>query len=671
MKLKIYPMKHISKDFSEYIFSLHRYAKRSIAIITDLALCIICTWLAFFLRLEELLLFKEFAYNPKDSAVISVILAIPVFWVFGLYRTIFRYAGLSILFTISISTFVYGLLYFSVIAIYGIQGVPRSIGFIQPMLIFFGIVISRFSLKYILTGTFRRVDYSKNKKNVLIYGAGSAGRQLLTSLENNSEFKIAGFLDDNYLLHRQVLLGQTIFDPAKLKGLVESEDISLVLLAIPSISKIRKNEIIKNLNNYNLVVKSLPNVHDIINNRVTVSDIKDFFIDDLLNREQVDPDYELLKKNVKLKKILVTGAGGSIGSELCRQIIKLKPEKLILVELNEFSLYKVYEELIASNKDIKIIPLLANVQDQAKLEKIFETFGVETIYHAAAYKHVSLVEENICSGVKNNVFGTLSVAKASVNQNVSNLVFISSDKAVRPTNLMGASKRLSELCMQAVHENIKNSNINFSIVRFGNVLESSGSVIPKFRQQIKEGGPVTLSHPDVTRYFMTITEAAQLVIQAGALGKNSEVFVLDMGESVKIRDLIDRMIYLSGLKFKDNKNPDGDIEIKITGLRPGEKLYEELLIGDNPQETIHPKIQTTRDIFISFNQLEKILDDLLILLNNDESLKVKKLLDQILELYKSNSEIVDHLYTEDILSKKNKKEIMSNKKSLSNIIKIK
>ena len=663
-------MKNSIKEISNNLTSLHRNIKRMLALTTDISLCIICTWLAFYLRLEELtLVSKFFSFYP---AIISVIIFIPILWIFGLYRTIFRYAGLSIFFSILTSVITYGLLFFLVIGVYGIQGVPRSIGIIQPMLLFFAILASRFSTKYILTGTFNSLEKSVNKRNVLIYGAGSGGRQLLTSLENNFEFKVVGFLDDNPQLHGRVLLGQTIYDPVKLKNLIKlkSKNISLVLIAIPSISNFRKNEIIKNLNKYKLIVKSLPNVRDIISERVTVSDIKDFFIDDLLNREQVNPDSELLRKNIKSKKILVTGAGGSIGSELCYQIIKLKPEKLVLLELNEYALYKIYEELIKLNKDLEIIPLLCNIQDQAKLEKIFETFEIETIYHTAAYKHVSLVEENICAGVKNNVFGTLAVAKASINKKVSNLVLISSDKAVRPTNIMGASKRLAELCMQSIHKDKKNNSTNFSIVRFGNVLESSGSVIPKFRKQIKEGGPVTLTNTDVTRYFMSVKEAAQLVIQAGALGKNSEVFVLDMGESVKIKDLIKRMINLSGLKLKDNKNFDGDISIKIVGLRPGEKLYEELLIGENPQKTIHPQIMTAQENFIPYDQLKKSLDDLLITIDLEKPEEVKKILNNCVKLYNSNSQIVDSIYSEEIKSK-NLKNISDQKNNYSKVISIK
>ena len=628
------------KELPNSILSLHRYSKRSIAIITDIGLCVLCTWLAFTLRLEELILFKDFNIYP---ALISIFIAIPTFWLFGLYRTIFRYTGLSIIFNILASTFTYGLLYFLIIGVYSIEGVPRSVGIIQPMILFFGIISSRLIIKYILNHNYSSKK-TLNKKNVLVYGAGESGRQLVEALENNPEFKVVGFLDDNEQLQRQFLLGKTIYSTIKLENLVKTKDISLVFLALPSISRARRNQIIENLNQYKLSVKTLPSISEIVDGKITISDIKDLNVDDLLNREEVKPDIKLLNKNINSKTVLVTGAGGSIGSELCRQIIKLKPKNLLLLELNEFALYKIYEELLSFNKNLKIISLLVDAKEQKKLETIFEIFKVDTVYHAAAYKHVPLVEENICEGVRNNVFSTLAIAKAAVNKKVSSLVLISSDKAVRPTNIMGASKRLSELCMQGIYNHTKDINTNFSIVRFGNVLESSGSVIPKFKKQIKEGGPVTLTHKDVTRYFMTVTEAAQLVIQAGAMGKYSEVFVLDMGESVKIMDLIHKMIKLSGFSIKDDKNQNGDMEVKITGLRPGEKLYEELLIGNNPQKTHHEKIQKAQDSFIPFDKLKLDLDNLYSLLSDNNVLEVKRTLKRLLPSYKSNSNIVDHIY---------------------------
>ena len=488
------------------------------------------------------------------------------------------------------------------------------------------------------------------KKNILVYGAGEAGRQLVYSLENNTEFDVVGFIDDNKKLNNKFFLNKKIYSSSNLRKLIISKDVNLIFMAMPSIERSKKNKIINKLNKFKLIVKTLPSISEIIDGRVTISDIKDVNIDDLLNREEVEPDISLLNKDINKKIILVTGAGGSIGSELCRQIVKLKPKKILLLELNEFALYKIYEELKKYDKIKKIIPLLVDVQDQPKLEIIFETFKVDTVYHAAAYKHVPLVEENICVGVKNNVFGTLAIANASVIKKVSNCVLISSDKAVRPTNVMGASKRLAELCFQGIYNNLKNIETNFSIVRFGNVLESSGSVIPKFKQQIIEGGPVTLTHKNVTRYFMTITEAAQLVIQAGAMGKKAEVFVLDMGRRIKILDLIEKMIKLLGFTIKNSKNPKGDIKIKTIGLRPGEKLYEELLIGDNPVKTNHFKIKKINDPFIPFNKLELKLKKLEKLIEKNKAQEVKNLLHKIIKSYKSNSKIVDHIHTEKIKS---------------------
>jgi FlaA1/EpsC-like NDP-sugar epimerase len=625
------------------ILNLPRVTKQIVAIIVDLSLCVLCTWFAFYLRLDQFISIQGAALT---AVMVSVTLALPIFWLLGLYRTIFRYSGLSIMFSVSIALLVYGFLYFSVFGVYGVAGIPRSIGILQPMLLFFAVVSSRLFVKYIFAGNYLFKDKSHFLKKALVYGAGSAGQQLVSALANSNEVKVVGFLDDDDRLHGQVLQGQAIYSPLKIADLIKSKEVKLILLAHPSISRSRRNEILKNLSNYPLQVQTLPTFADIIQGRVNLSDIKDLDVDDILNRDQVLPNTELLSKNIISKVVLVTGAGGSIGSELCRQIIKLKPQKLLLLDLNEFALYKIYEELKIPNENLKIIPLLVNVQDQTKVNEIFKTFKVDTVYHAAAYKHVPLVEENISESIKNNVFATLAVAKAALSQSVENFVLISSDKAVRPTNIMGASKRLAELCVQGLYQNEKNNKSKMSIVRFGNVLESSGSVIPKFKKQIKDGGPITLTHPDVTRYFMTLTEASQLVIQAGAMSENCDVFVLDMGESVKIKDLIYRIVKLSGLTVKDENNKEGDIEIKIIGLRPGEKLYEELLLGDNPQKTHHPKIQKAQDHFIPFNQLEVDLNNLRTLSDHNKVLEVKELLAKIVKTYQSNSTIVDHVYLE-------------------------
>ena len=625
------------------ILNLPRFAKQIVAIILDLSLCVLCTCFAFYLRLDQ---FISTQGAGLTAVIVSAALALPIFWLFGLYRTIFRHSGLSVMFSVSIALLMYGFFYFSVFGVYGVKDIPRSIGIIQPMLLFFAVVGSRLFVKYLLGGNYLFKDKSHFLKKVLVYGAGSAGRQLVSALANSNELKVVAFLDDDDRLHGQVLQGQEIYSSLKVPDLIKSKEVQLILLAIPSISRSRRNDILKNLSNYPLEVKTLPTVGDIIQGRVSLSDVQDLDVDDILNRNQVLPNTELLIKNITSKVVLLTGAGGSIGSELARQITKLNPQKLLLLELNEFALYKIYEELITLNKNLKIIPLLVNVQDQTKVNEIFKIFKVDTVYHAAAYKHVPLVEENISESIKNNVFATLVIAKAALSHSVENFVLISSDKAVRPTNIMGASKRLAELCVQGLYQNAKNNKNKMSIVRFGNVLESSGSVIPKFKKQIKNGGPITLTHPDVTRYFMTLAEASQLVIQAGAMSENSDVFVLDMGESIKIKDLIYRIVKLSGLSVKDENNNEGDIEIKITGLRPGEKLYEELLLGDNPQKTQHPKIQKAQDLFIPFNQLEVDLNILKTLLDNNKVLEVKELLTKIVKSYRSNSAIVDHVYLE-------------------------
>jgi FlaA1/EpsC-like NDP-sugar epimerase len=654
----------ILTEASKNIINLPRYTKRIIAILIDVGLCIFCTWLAFYLRLEEFVKIN----NVTTLAVeISILLIIPIFWLTGLYKTIFRYQGSSIIFTVFLATFIYALLYFAIIGIYGIQGIPRSIGIIQPILLFLSISATRISIKFLFLTNLKKFE---NKTNVLIYGAGSAGRQLLTSLDNNLEMRVVGFLDDNPQFHRQIILGQTIYDPTNIDKLINTKNIDIILLALPLITRQKRNQIINDLNKYKVTVKTIPSVQNIVDGKVSVSDIKDLSIDDLLNRETVKPNSELLSKNINLKVVMVTGAGGSIGSELSQQIIKLNPKKLILIELSEFALYKISEDLKKLNQNIKIIPLLLNIQNKSKISDIFKTFNIDTVYHAAAYKHVPLVEENICESVKNNVLGTFILAEAALKYNVSNFVLISSDKAVRSTNIMGATKRLAEICVQSLYDN-QNQQSKFAIVRFGNVLESSGSVIPKFKQQIKEGGPVTLTHLDVTRYFMTITEASELVIQAGAMAEKCEVFVLDMGESVKIKDLINKMIKLSGFSIKDDKNLDGDIEIKITGLRSGEKLYEELLIGNNPQKTYHEKIKKAQDPFISFDKLKLDLDHLLNFIEENKVEEIKHMLSNLVPSYQSNSEIVDHFYEQQLNSKNDLKLAKIINSDQSKVIRIK
>ena len=650
-------IKHLQKNL-KIIISLPRYTKRIIAIIVDSCFCIIALWLALYLRLDTYQ-FNNLGNNIIWAYGISVSISLGVFWLMGLYRTMFRYSSASLLVSISFAVLIYGLMYFSIISIFGIQGIPRSIGVLQPLIFLFVVSASRLFASFIFNETYLKKTSTENISKCLIYGAGSAGNQLLYALGNSRQMKVYGFLDDDSKLEGQSLDGKKIFSPNDLNWLIEKKSITHILLALPSVNRFKRLKIIKKLNKYKIIIKTLPSVSDIISEKVTTSDIRELDIEDLLSREQVLPDSKLLKMNISSKKIIVTGAGGSIGSELCRQILKLFPEKIVLLDISEFNLYKItseLEELKQSNKiynQIEIIPVLASVQDKKRMRDIFKAWEPDTLYHAAAYKHVPLVEQNISEGIKNNVFGTLIAAQTALEHNISNMVLVSTDKAVRPTNIMGASKRLSELCLQALYQNSKEKKSKLSIVRFGNVLGSSGSVVNKFRKQLHNGGPVTLTHPDVTRFFMTATEAAELVIQASSLSKGCDVFVLDMGEQIKIKDLIGNMIKLSGLSIQDKKNPEGDIKIEITGLRPGEKLYEELLLGENPTETEHKKIKRSEEPFISWSILHKELIALKEFIEKNDITQIIKILEKIVKGYKPNSNIVDKIYIKQIKKHKN------------------
>jgi FlaA1/EpsC-like NDP-sugar epimerase len=653
---------NVFRQASLPMLALPRYAKRMIALTVDISLCILTVWLAFYLRLGE---FVSLSYNTPwasgllSAAGISMLLALPLFIVSGLYRAIFRYSGWPAMMAVSRALVVYGLLYASVITAMGISGVPRTVGLIQPLLLFFAVGGSRALARFWLGGTYRSQLKVASLPKALVYGAGSAGRQLVSALSNSYEMRVVGFLDDDDRLHGHALNGQPIFSPIDLPGLIESKEITHVLLAIPSATRRRRNDVLKQIAQHPVAVRTLPSLTDLAEGRVTTSDLRDLDIDDLLGRESVAPNHILLAKNITNKVALVTGAGGSIGSELCRQIIKLNPKKILLVEMSEYALYAIHselEELISQSKthpreekERFIVPLLASVQDEDRVLEIMDTWQPDTVYHAAAYKHVPLVEHNLAEGVKNNVIGTLTTAQVAIEKGVSDFVLISTDKAVRPTSVMGASKRLAEMCLQALFAlNAKTSKTKLSMVRFGNVLDSSGSVIPRFRKQIRDGGPITLTHPEITRFFMTIPEAAQLVIQAAAMAKGGDVFVLDMGESVKIADLAKRMIELSGLSVRNSDNPDGDIEITVTGLRPGEKLYEELLLGDNPQPTLHPKIQRAQDPSIPWAQLETDLNTLKLLLGHNNVEALMALLQKLVVGFKPSSEIADWVYAEQM-----------------------
>lgn len=637
---------------SKLVLSLPRFAKRIIAMVIDASLCVITLWIALHLRLDNYQ-FSILQDSLRWTFLVSVMIALPLFWLMGLYKTVFRYSSMSALVSIFFAISVYGLLYFSVISIYGIQGVPRSIGILQPILFLIAITISRILAEYILRGTFNSKEKLNKLPKALIYGAGNAGRQLLYALESSNEINVLGFVDDDKYLHGQILNGQSIFSPTDIPDLIISKQISHILLAIPSINRNKRNLIIKQIKEHKVVVKTLPSVSDIINGRVTTSDILEPDVDDILGRDQVIPDIKLMSRNIKSKKILITGAGGSIGSELSRQIIKLNPKKVLLLDISEYSLYKISSELEDLKNSrylddtIEIISILASVQDKKRISDIIDEFMPDVIYHTAAYKHVPLVEENIFEGIKNNIFGTLVCLQVAVEKNVSNMVLVSTDKAVRPTNVMGATKRIAELCIQGFYNSLDKKTTKFSIVRFGNVIDSSGSVIPKFKSQISRGGPVTLTHPEVTRYFMTIPEAAELVIQAGNLTEGCDIFVLDMGQPVKIKNLIEKMVNLSGLNIQDNENPDGDIKIEIVGLRQGEKLYEELLLGDNPQDTKHKKIKKAQDPFLPWNKLSIELEKIEQLMNKNDLKEILKILQKLVSGYKPNSDFIKKILTKE------------------------
>jgi FlaA1/EpsC-like NDP-sugar epimerase len=580
--------------------ALPRYVKRGIVLAVDVALCLLTVSLAFYLRLGE---WVPLSLTPWKAAFAVPLIAIPIFVVFGLYRAVFRYVSGEALMSIAQAVFIFGLIYASIFTAFGVEGTPRTIGIIEPILLLLAIGSSRIFGRYLFSYQYRRRQRRGECRNVLIFGAGTAGRELRAGLAHNPDMRVAGFIDEDPGLQGGIVSGVPVWPPHQLAMVVEEREIHEVLLAIPSTSRHRRNEIVELVRGAGVAVRTLPGLLDLVRGKVTVSDLRPLEVEDLLGRDAVAPDQALLARNVEGKVVLVTGAGGSIGSELCRQIAAIGPEKLLLVEMNEFALYDIHRELTKLRGDsIEIVPLLASVCDSVRIRKILATWRPDTVYHAAAYKHVPLVEHNVVEGVRNNVIGTWVCASAAAEVGIPSFVLVSTDKAVRPTNVMGASKRLAEMVLQALAR--QSAATCFSMVRFGNVLDSSGSVVPLFREQIANGGPVTVTHREVTRYFMTIPEAAQLVVQAGAMAKGGEVFVLDMGEPVKILDLAVKMVEVAGLKPRNDASPDGDIEIVFSGLRPGEKLYEELLIGNDPAATTHPRVMMANEAFLPMEQLE-------------------------------------------------------------------
>ena len=622
--------------------------KRALALGADAFVCAITVWMSFNLRLES---WTAWSSAHFIAFVCSVAVALPLFTVFGLYRAIFRYTGLPALLTVLKVVALYALIYGLTFTVFGVSGVPRTVGVLQPLLLLLGVTLSRAFVRYWLGGIYLGIVHRERLPRVLIYGAGSAGRQLAAALKTSPELVVVGLLDDDDRLHGQVLNGLKIYDPAAIVSVASKLRVTQVFLAIPSVSRARRNEILELVRAAHVQVRTLPGVMDLAQGKVQVSDLKELDIEDLLGRDPVPPNPLMLAKNITGKVVMVTGAGGSIGSELCRQIVKAGPAVLLLVELTEFALYAIEHELQSAvadetTADVCLVPLLANVRDASRMDEILRTWKPHTVYHAAAYKHVPLVEHNPAEGVKNNVLGTLNTAQLAAVHGVSDFVLVSTDKAVRPTNVMGASKRLAEMVLQAQALAMSEAcgKTCFSMVRFGNVLGSSGSVVPLFRKQIKDGGPMTLTDERITRYFMTIPEAAQLVIQAGAMASGGDVFVLDMGEPVKIIDLARRMIELSGLAVRDDANPNGDIEIQVTGLRPGEKLYEELLIGDNPLPTSHSRIMKAHEVFLPWDELQAKIADLTLALEVNDVPFIRILLKDLVPGYQPEGEVVDWIW---------------------------
>ena len=572
-------------------------------LILDVVLILLSLWLSFFLRLDT--------FELPDNRIIFVnltapFIAIPIFIANGLYRLVIRHMAENTVWAVLRAVTSYSLIWALVVLLSGVPGVPRSV-----ILMNWGICLilvggSRFFAQWFthvfLTTLFENSNPATIRK-ALIYGAGEAGIQLTDILASNRQIKIVGFIDDAPLLHNQSIKGLKVYPPNTLRELMGNSNISEIILAMPSVSRGRRRDILSTLETLPVQVRTLPDITAIASGKVKVQDVREVDIADLLGRETVPPNQTLLRKNIDGQVVMVTGAGGSIGSELCRQISLLNPKMLVLYEQSEFNLYHMDHAL--SRHDIDFVSVLGSVYDEPYLLEQCRKFGVHTIFHAAAYKHVPLVEANPKMGVQNNIVGTYVAAMAAIKAEVDCFVMISTDKAVRPTNVMGATKRFSEQILQSMGNDAISAHTRFVIVRFGNVIESSGSVIPLFREQIKAGGPVTVTHQEITRYFMTIPEASQLVLQAGAMGKGGEVFVLDMGEPVKIYDLATKMIKLSGLTLKSTSNPDGDIEIKVSGLRAGEKLYEELLIGDDVSATAHAQIMLMNEKFSSWHEIQR------------------------------------------------------------------
>ena len=624
-----------------------RRRKQMAMLVADVLSIQVMLWLALALRLDT---FTPLQGDAILLFLLGPMLAVPLFVAFGLYRSIIRYLGMQAISAIAKAVLSYAVLLAIFVHLLGFEGVPRSALAIHALLVLLLIGSGRaIARNWLRQPTF---SHGMTRRNVLIYGAGSAGIQLATALSHSKELRPVAFLDDDDRLHRTRLGDLVVFPPQRLAELIDRHLVTEVLLAIPSTARQRRSEIIATLERLSVKVRTLPALSDLAEGKIKTEDLREVEIEDLLGRDSIAPDARLLRTTVSGKSVMVTGAGGSIGAELCLQIAELQPEYLVLFEQSEFALYRIEQELIHRAGTLpkiktgtRIVPLLGSVTDQARLERVIATFGVKTIFHAAAYKHVPMVEHNPCEGVFNNIFGTYHASQAAINQGVETFILISTDKAVRPTNTMGATKRFAEMILQSSASAIaqRENHTRFSIVRFGNVLGSSGSVVPLFREQIRRGGPITVTDPRIIRYFMTISEATQLVIQAGSMGTGGEVFVLDMGAPVKIIDLARRMIHLSGLEERNSEQPLGDIEIVFSGLRPGEKLFEELLIGDNVATTAHPRIMRADEKTLSLDEVKAYLLRFTKILAEGDSDAIRTLLLESVEEFQPECGNVDFI----------------------------
>lgn len=654
-----------------WLLGLRRRYKRLAQIGVDILLICLALWLAFFVRLGF-----DGLINPLGERtwlfIAAPMIAIPIFIRTGMYRAVLRYTGtealVSIAKAVSVSTLLLALL------IYWYDNdpelIPRSlvlnywwislvlIGGLRVLLRHYFIgdlfAASQFFIPYLTRNT--------NRERVVIYGAGSAGNQLVSSLRMGKTMEPVAFMDDDSSIANRTIAGLPVYKPKHIKQMLRETKATQVLLAMPSASRSRRREILESLEPYPVHVRSMPGLMDIASGKVKVQDLQEVDIADLLGRDAVPPNMELFQRCIEGKVVMVTGAGGSIGSELCRQILISGATTLILFEHAEFNLYQIHTELshalIQQSVDVQLVPILGSIRNPGHIFEVMQAWQVDTVYHAAAYKHVPIVEYNVAGGVLNNVFGTLNTAQAAIRAGVENFVLISTDKAVRPTNVMGATKRLAEMVLQALSkekelalfernpDQLVTNNTRFTMVRFGNVLGSSGSVIPLFRAQIARGGPVTVTHSEITRYFMTIPEAAQLVIQAGSMGQGGDVFVLDMGEPVRIAELAEKMINLTGLTARTNENPTGEINIEFTGLRPGEKLYEELLIGENVASTEHSMIMRANECFVPWSEFVQVLKQLHTAAVLDDCITVRGLLREYVDGYVPQGDIVDLIYTQ-------------------------